>query len=352
MADSIIYEDFSSPDLITHPVSGDALIYSQYEGSPNQDPGEEEIGTESITTLDQFVGERSFRIKLEGGAVYGDHRTKDIGNNESYYTRELAIENGHTWNIDTLNRIRFFIKPPVGMQISTTGQEDFYVGTYARRTDDNRVSDESDNGHWYHFYNPQIEDKWNICIWDFHPNTRRGASGNVEQGIIERPFPDEPNPLMNYLDLLTRFYFRSRGILSSGYPANWFIDHITIYEDDIETEIALDTVYSLTGGYDDVTNTFGVSWRRNKDEQGDHEVRWFPTSIHTQGWANANSTSGNIISPLSSGGGYNAMIYSTTEIDADGADYIYFAIKPLANADADFREIPVPVTNTLPPLPA
>lgn len=219
---------------------------------------------------------------------------------------------------------------------SEVKQTNFHFGTYVRNTGQPRKSSESDNGHFYHYYNlPSLDGVWHQVIVDTHPSHQRGFSGSIEHGDKEYPFGSGEK----YFDLMTRFYVQVKS-KPTTYPTAYYIDGLEFYNDPNPENI--DQIYSLHGSYSPVIDSILVGWLRNKNEDSvKHEVRYSYTDIHDVGWDAAITAPDGIVSPPGMGG-YNGMEYSTNKINTSGKSVVYIAIKP-QNSNL-FRQIAIPVS--------
>ncbi len=316
-------------------IQPNVFLWNQYEGDFNAVPGHPDIGTESVTSEDAFVGDQSFRVQMNDGNLYAQFYTHDGGGWK--YMHELTPN----WTFNHYNRMRVWMKTPDGIPEKTDGTHDFAVGTYCRAIGADSGSAETGCGHYYHYFTMMLPGTWYQLIIDTHPTHIRGGNGGTETGNREYPTSSTSH---NYFDLMTRFYFDFNG-LAPSYPANYYIDGVELYHEANDENV--EQVYSLGGGYDSRNNTLALSWNRDKSENHPmtHQVRYSFENIHNIGWDNAEVPPNSTLSPPG-WGGYNLMYYKTDDIDVSGHDKVYFAVKP-SNSNR-FRQIVIPLNETPP----
>lgn len=302
-------------------------LWNQYEGDFTEGP---DPGTESISTATSHDGTRSLRVEITDGNLY----LQFYPHNGSYWQWMRDFVNG-TWQLNTYNRLRFWIKVPPTTDEFPPGQGNLQFGTYFRASDGSKTSAEDGGGHFYHHFNIPYTGEWHQIIVDSHPNHSRGGSGATEWGDQLHP-TDEPN--YNYFDLITRFYLDFQGDLF-GYPSEFFVDGFEFYRETRPENI--DQIYSLNGVYIQSSNTVMVRWMRHKDENSvNHEVRYAFEDIHRLGWVNATpAPNGTVVPP--GGTGYNGMEWSSSSLNLLARPILYVAIKP-QNSNL-FRQIVIPL---------
>ena len=96
----------------------------------------------------------------------------------------------------------------------------------------------------------------------------------------------------------------------------------------------------MTTTYAASTNRLIVCWRRQKNDPRPHEVRYAFQSVHKLGWDAAATAPKGVVRPPGEGG-YNGMVYDTTELPLAGQKLVYIAIRP--EGVAQFSEVAVPL---------
>lgn len=328
-SESIVLDSFEYASI---PVNYESPQWSQYTGDPTDGP---DPGTEGINTTDGLYGSNALEITISSvpANVYMQHYTA-VSSVEINYTRDFLPD----WKLDTYNRLRFWIKMPLGIAPSGSGNINAHFGTYYRASTGNRNNAESGGNHFYHYFNlDSCNGAWQQVIVDCHPSHIRGQNGNTEHG--PRPYPSSEVGY-NYFDLLTRFYWDMEGSVANAND-KFLFDGFEFYEEPHTENI--DQIYSLSGCYDPIANKFRISWNRDKNENSTtHQVRYALTSFHENGgWTHGSSAPNGTVTPPGFGG-YNNMAYETTSLDVSTLDAIYFAIKP--SNSASFRQIRIPIT--------
>lgn len=244
------------------------------------------------------------------------------------------------WVNNTYNRLRFRIKLPPGIFPRTGGASNFEVGTFIRKTTDPITNQESDNRHYYHFYNFKTTGAWETVIVDMHPNAQRQSanecsapSGSGECGVLAYPTGEAG---FNYFDLLTHFYLDFPYNTGAGFPvpATFLVSGVEFYkETNVENE---DQVYSLHASLT-TSGQLSLGWQHKKFESSSHEVRYAWSSIHASGW---NAATPLATVPAPNTGGYNGMDYNgSVPIAGHSGGTLYLAIKPVGTTL--FRQIAV-----------
>ncbi|MEX0300220.1 MAG: LamG-like jellyroll fold domain-containing protein, partial [Kordiimonas sp.] len=297
-------------------------------------------GTLSLTSEDAIMGD-ALKYEVDTGYIYlqfNAHHSVGRG-----YAREFAEDQTQTWEFDTYNRMRLWVKLPDTDEmdgISSNGAftGDTNVGTYIKNTTTNDpYSDETGGGHPYHHVGAAANGEWTQIVLNWHPSHMRGADGAKDHGAMQYATGEEG---INYFDALTRFYITARANSDdhafSG-PVEVMVDEIEFFQTPYKEND--EQVYSVASNFDGDTVT--ISWNRHKDEGHiKHEVRYSFDNIHETGWENATAAPGGLISPPN-GGAYNGMYYSTDSLPLTGQNLVYIAIKP-ENSDL-FTQITVPL---------
>jgi hypothetical protein len=333
-AQSIVLDDFEASAItVVNPAETDPqtrLLWNQYEGDFTAGP---DPAVESISSAFAKAGTRSLKVTVTGGNLY--LQFYPIKNNCCWgNAREFAKG---TWQYDTFNRLRFWIRMPSQVRQASAGQYNLSLGTFIRRRNGDAASAEDGGGHYYHHFNlGYAEGEWQQVIVDTHPNAIRGGNGNTELG--DRAYVTGESGY-NYFDGLTRFYLDLQGSMSGSPPADFYVDGFEFYRESRPENIA--QIYGLTGVYIRSSNTVRVGWQRNKNENDvRHEVRYAFQDIFQLGWAAATPAPGGTVAPPGYQG-YNGMDWSTTQINVSGRSTLYIAIKP--QNSSSFRQIAIPV---------
>ncbi len=262
----------------------------------------------------------------------------DTSTNNWRYVRETV---GYT-DLNTYNRMRVWVKLPSStIKSSRVGNTNFHIGTYLRNGDTSTHKSESDNWHFYHYYNLEYTNNWQQIIVDPHPNHQRGASGSTEHGVIIEP-DVASSPGHNYFDLMTYFYFNLKHYSHSG-GGEFNFDNVELYEEPYDEDI--DHIYSLTGVLSKVTDEIIVYWKRDKTEDTKtFDVKYSFTSFYDNGgWSHGDiAPNGKGLEPPNTGG-YNGVEWRSDQIDIAGKDAIYIAIKH-QDETSRFRQIRIPLT--------
>jgi hypothetical protein len=247
------------------------------------------------------------------------------------------------WPLNKVNRLRFWIKLPPGYSLAFPNHN-IEFGTYIRGLSTGENVAESNNQHYYHFFDLRSTGHWEQCIVDTHPDHQRGTSGGIE--VPDNPDQvNDPFPGYNYYDMMTRFYI---DIPYSAVRGDILVDDFELYQETNPENTA--QVRSLHAVYLPETNGIEVGWTRPANQAGiAHEVRYAFTSVHALGWANATVPSNTVVADQGNGG-YNGMRWTGTAINLAGHDKIYIAIKP--QNSSLFREITVPLSGSSTPTAA
>jgi hypothetical protein len=335
MAQPLLLDDFESAGIReVRPEASDPssrYLWNQYESDPTEGP---DPGSEHLTASTAQRGTQSLEITVDSGNVYLQFYPYPSPGYAWHYMRTFT-QPATDWQLDTYNRLRFWVKVPPGVTKIGGGNSNMHVGTYIRCSSCDTTKAESDNGHYYHHFDLPYTGEWHQIIVDTHPDHQRGANGGTELG--DQPYPTGESGF-NYFDALTRFYVELKGTLPA-YPAVFQFDAFEVYQETRPENI--EQVYSLNGVYVPATNEIIVGWQRHKDENAvSHEVRYAFSDIHQIGWQAATPAPGGMVAPLG-WQGYNGMAWATQAIDVRGTTQIYIAIKP-QNAST-FRQITIPI---------
>lgn len=354
----ILLDDFESGAIrVVQPTQTDPqfrYLWNQFTtDAPNSGPGLATISPLSVSR----DGVRGLKITVNsrtctfptGEDVCGNLYLQFYPNDGQFwrYMRQFT-QPSNAWQMDTFNRMRFWIKVPPEVQLAPGGLENFQFGTYIRAsTVDETLPEGGDGGgHYYHFFNFPPTGEWHQVIVDTHPNHFRGAPfGDTEHGDLLHPTNEAG---FNYFDLMTRFYLTFIARQLSHYPADFYVDGFELYRETRPENTA--QIYSLNGVYVPASNTIHVGWMRDKREDFvNHEVRYAFEDIFAGGWDSATPAPAGLIAPPpppTGGGGFNGMRWSTQAIDVSGKSVVYIAIKP-QNSTA-FRQIAIPIPPSSP----
>jgi len=290
---------------------------------------------EATVTLERSGGVSGGCVKFE--LTQGDFYPQFNAHNADG-TRGFAREYvDGTWRFNTYNRMSFWIQVPRNARpLARGGRETIQFGTYVKRIqgEDNR-SDETGGNHWYHHLNLPATGTWTKVVLNMHPHHFRGASGGTEHGNQAHPTKEEQ---YNYFDTLTRFYME--GISKpSSYPAVYRLDEFVLFRE--PNEEADELVYSIAATYVRDERQLILTWSRNKNEEKvRHEVRYAFESIHMIGWDKATPAPGGTITPPGVGG-YNGMVYTTTDVPTEGKSVIFLGMRP--EKASRFSQIELPI---------
>lgn len=269
--------------------------------------------------------------------------------NDWQYVRERMPN----WELGRINRARSWFKAPPEMSNRNTdgsekdtGQSDsLHFATFLRSAATPTTSNESDNAHFYHYYNIKYEgNMWHQILVDSHPNHQRGTSGDFEEGIIDDTFA-AVEPGQNYFDAMVYFYFDHKNT-DTTYPASFNLDGIEFYEDPNNEDIT--NIYNLFAVYNDISGEIVVGWNREKDAPSTtFDLKQADSSFFAAGGFDSIGTAMPNGTAINNGRGLNPDGYNRVDyrevVDVSGKDFIYVAIK--ANVEATrFREIRIPVT--------
>ncbi len=348
-ATTFLLDDFESGLRIVQPQSSD---YTKYIWGENGG-----TGTTSITTEQHHDGTHSLDIYFQGiddwqFQFYTYTEFLPGWPDQWNFIRMMANNpsmnpSGGTpaWQLNKVNRLRFWIKVPPGLALSEPGHHNFEFGTFLKCA--TCGGGESDNLHLYHYFDFGYTGEWQQVIVDTHPDHERGGAGDQEWPDMLYPVTNPPSPGYTYYDLMTRFYLDfPYSVLP--YPSHIYIDGFELYQETNPENV--DQVRSLTAVYVPSTNEVRVGWTHRKDEPNvNHEVRYSFSDIFATGWANATPAPGGILTPPCCGG-YNNFAYSSTAINVTGHTTLYIAIKP--QNSSLFRQIAIPLSGGAPPPPA
>jgi hypothetical protein len=296
-------------------------------------------GTVSISTFDKFQGLHSLNVFQAACATascwqlqYYTYTEGIPGFNDDWHFIREFVQNPSQYQVNKVNRLRFWIKLPLGISGPTDGSHNFEFGTFIRCP--TCSGHEDNNNHWYHAMSMSSSGAWHQVIIDTHPNHQRGGPGDYEWG--DQTYV-EGMVGYNYFDLMTNFY------LDNGYApvptGNFYLDSFELYQETNDENT--DQIYALNGGYGASNNTLSIGWNRNKNEDTvNHEVRYSFSDVFASGWGAATPAPNGVVTPPGTGG-YNSMNYSTNQIDVSGRSAIYIAIKP--QNSSRFRQIVIPI---------
>jgi len=273
------------------------------------------------------------KFELTGGNFYPQFNAHNADGTRGF-AREY-VEG--TWRFNSYNRMSFWIQVPRnGRPMDLGGHETVQFGTYVKRINgEDRHSDETGGGHWYHHLNLPATGTWTRVVLNMHPHHFRGASGGTEHGNQPHPTREEQ---YNYFDTLTRFYMEGIGKPTS-YPAIYRLDEFVFYRESHEE--ADEQVYSVAATYVPDEDRLILTWSRNKNEDKvRHQVRYAFQNIHMIGWDKATPAPGGIITPPGVGG-YNGMVYSTTDVPLEGKKAIFLGIRPEGATRLSQIELPI-----------
>jgi len=342
----LLFGDFEDGNYLINPTGSTyetQYLWNQY---PSGDfGGDDESGTITFINTDSAVNSYCLKDVVDsddpggvGAAYLQFYPQQTDGLDAHWYWLHEIIEDFlelSTWDFDYYNRIEFYVKSPDELSAASGGQPNFLIGTYHRDQQEATTEHESDNLHYYHQYNIIPNGHWTKVIWDMHPSHQRDESGNTEQD-------NQPNPTsesgINYFDCLTRFYLDFYQSYVSANPATWLFDGVRVYKETNTEEEQY--VYSVAGTYDSDTSQLSVSWSRDKDETGNHFLRYAFSDIHSLGWSNATVCPSGTVSPPGSGG-YNTMLYQTTSITMGSNTSIFIAIQ--YTGQSLFKQIEIPL---------
>jgi len=336
-AQSVILDNFEQSSMriaiAGEPDPQYLYLWNQYPGDFTEGP---DPGTTALSTLNKHSGSKSLETTLPGptGNIY----LQFYNHNGAQWGRVMDKIISGTWQTNTFNRLRFWIKVgPTQMTYDTQGYYNFNFATYVHRNGGDYTNAEVGGNHYYHFLNIPYTGQWHQVIIDWHPNHERGGSGSTEWG--EKQYPTTSGTSWNYFDALTRFYVDATSIAMS-YPQKYYVDDFEIYQDTHTENVA--QVYSVNGVYVPTSNRLYVGWMRLKtDDVTHHEVRYAFSDIHTMGWNAATAAPNGNITPPGPGGPYNSMYYDNNTINMGTNPNIYVAIRPVGAQT--FRQIVIPL---------
>jgi hypothetical protein len=338
MAQTIVLDNFEASAIrVVDSSQSDPqtrLLWNQYQNDFTAGP---DVGVESISSSFAKDGTRSLKVTVQEGNLYLQFYPIVNG---CCWGNARQFTTG-TWQLDTYNRLRFWIRMPQQVGLASGGRYNLSLGTFLRRRNGSASNAEDGGGHWYHNFNLGYGGgEWQQVIVDTHPNAVRGGNGDTEWG--DQTYITKESGY-NYFDALTRFYLDFQGGMS-GEPADFYLDGFEFYRETRPENIQ--QVYGLTAVYIPSSNTVRVGWQRNKNENSvRHEVRYAFTDIHTVGWAGATAAPNGVVTPPGVNG-YNGMDWSTTGINVSGQNTLYIAIKP--QNSSSFRQIAIPLTGAPP----
>lgn len=322
-ADEFVLFDYEDGVLV---VNGDGNSFPfQYDAAGT--------GVVALETADAVSGAASAKLTLTAGKAYpqfNPHNYSEGTRAGVTSPRAFAREYGRdpaAWRFDTFNRLAFWVRTPVtAAPLATGGRHNVEFGTYVKRVGDaDAYNDEAHGNHYYHFLNLAPTGTWTRVVLNMHPNHERGGPGGKEWGVMAHPTGEED---CNYWDAFTRFYFEYLQP-PSEYPAVYGYDEFVFYQErHAEPDEA---VYSIACTFVPGENRVIMTWFRNKNEDAvAHEVRYAFSDIHVAGWESANAAPGGVVEPPGEGG-YNGMVYETTQLPLEGVETLYLAIRPVGS---------------------
>jgi len=328
---------------IVQPGTGDPnrYLWNLYAGSGT--------GPTSVTSALKYLGNQSLRSQYTSGTNWQfqfytyTEGLESAGFSNGWQFMRKFVTNPSTWQTGKVNRMRFWILLPPGIDATGGGNHNFEFGTYIRCSSCSGAEEGGD--HYYHHFDLASSGVWHQVIVDTHPSHSRGANGNQE--LLDQLNPTN-EPGFTYFDLMTRFYL-DFPYAQFPMPATFHMDAFEVYEE--QRPENTDQVYSLNAAYLPSTNEVRIGWSRRKDQSMPHEIRYSFSDIHSIGWNAATPAPNGIVSRVGSGG-YNNERWSTTGLNLSGKSTVYIAIKP-QNATL-FRQIAIPIIPgaALPPPPA
>lgn len=337
--DPILLDDFEQSTMrVTNPTDSDPAFRTLWSVFTDTSRGGAPQAVPTLSTDQAVSGVKSLKVTATGPG--GSDPSILYVQLQPYYQNAGGWQFMHqqivagTWKLGTFNRARIRIKIPnvPGVAgLSRSGGFNFNIGTYLADPDDGqRVGGETNNNHYYHFYNLPVLGTWHELIWDTHPNHLRGNSGSTELG------DRQASPLGQagwwYHDHVTRFYMQMAGTAAS-YPVSTYIDAITFFTAPPDENIQ--QVYGLNWTYQPSTNYLYVGWMRRKEQEStNHEVRYAFSSIRALGWNNA--TPWGTVSPMGSSG-YNSMFIESNTLPLVGQTEVFVGIRPVGATT--FREV-------------
>jgi hypothetical protein len=315
------------------------MLWNEYRGLGGTDVREaiEEIAEEAAK-VGQWGIKNTITYIAPGGNKASQFQFRPFWSATDRRFMHECLESGD-WIFNYFDRLSFWIKlqPNPDLSQLNTGSGNFYFGTYTRRSDADKSDFETDNGHYYHYYDLPYMGTWHKVIVDWHPNHQRDISPTFDHGELKHPTQE---PGFNYFDLLTRFYLQPRAeVAEENVPVVIYYDDFRVYREPYRENVG--EIYSLHGGYRASDNRIAIGFNRLKGTPStdEVEVRYAFESIHKIGWENAALAPGGIF-PFGGSGAQNCSSYNTTDIDVGSNPSIFFAIKPVGS-DKGFRQIEV-----------
>jgi len=157
------------------------LLWNQYEGDPTEGP---DPGSEEISNTESIDGNQSLKINVSSGNIYAQFYSH-INSTTWDWLRSFITEG--SWEFNTYNRLRFWVKLPPGISKAGDGQSNTHFATYYRKSTGDTSSAESGGNHFYHYYDIESTGQWHQIIVDWHPNHIRGRNGGTDWGQREHP---------------------------------------------------------------------------------------------------------------------------------------------------------------------
>ncbi len=229
--------------------------------------------------------------------------------------------------VNGANRISFYAKIPNGFNRKMRSNGDpgnytLHFGTYTRDPDGSYSSSSNLGRHFYHWLNFKGTGiYWTKIIIDEHPQHEVGKSG---QDPGDNPTAPSSSTGFNYIEGITRFYFKTKSYLFQN-PWSAWIDEFQIYNDPrpmppkvatiaitqvAPSDFEIDFASTDEGGGDNYVNTY--------------EVRYSMFPINAANYASATIVSG---SPAVTGDYERYAHCNAYGLNLNGKSKIYFAIQ-------------------------
>jgi len=309
-AQSVLLEDFSAP--VPKNGNGDD-VWSTYNGfNPSQ-------------TYDFANGQLNLHCG-NGGECYM-HFFPYPYNVPSGFAK-YYIKSG-TWD-QTLNRLTFQVKCTANVPRRSDGGAIMEFGTYIRNY---TGGDPADQGaHYYHQFDPNFYPN-RVMVWviNQHPQHQVGISG--DPGV---------NPVNNYFDGLTRFYWMAPndGTNSAWNGATCSFDSFIFSKISGEPDAE---VSSITGQY--TGSRYEGTWATPPSVNYTYSIRYSTSSMKVKVSGFASGTDGGTVQ--STGDDYVGAFWPSP-VMGESSTGMYVAIQP--PAQSAFTEVYIP-NGSNPPLP-
>lgn len=228
------------------------------------------------------------------------------------------------------NRISFYAKIPSQFirKLHNSGEPENYTmhfGTYTRDPSVSYPPGANLGRHFYHWMNFKgTGEFWTKIIIDEHPQHEVGVGG-------EDP-GDNPTSGFNYIEGLTRFYFKNKSYLINNTWSLW-IDEFDVYHDPrpMPPKIATIAITQIA------TTDFEVDFASVDEGGGDSNVNTYEVRYSTSPIVDANYDQAEVVSgsPAITGDWERYAHAEAYGLNISGANVIYFAIKQLdENSDS------------------